>query len=354
MNVLIVGCGVIGTIYGWALSNAGHQVSHLVRSNKRDSFNEGIKLDVYDLRSEGELSVSDQLAKSLLDQAGRGTTINNHIESIVPSDLRSFTKEQMTKYIPAVITLDSMDKQYDLVVVPTKHTQLLDCLREIKPKIGSSPVLIFCAIWTELDAIDAIIPREQYLLGYAASSGGYDHDTMVINVRRDYRVGDTDGSHTDLLNKVITLFASAGFVPDIKHNMLEWLWVHHAINGGTIGSLLHAGGFDALAQSNAKFGEQFYSATLEAIDVLRHRGVDIDKYPDCQAFLKQSPQQVLDCYRKLFVDTKIGQRTMRSGHYKHSIEEMHQYYSDVLTLGRQLGLHMPTLTSYEMAIESAE
>ena len=36
MKILIVGAGVIGTIYGWQLSEAGHDISILVRESKMD------------------------------------------------------------------------------------------------------------------------------------------------------------------------------------------------------------------------------------------------------------------------------------------------------------------------------
>ena len=239
---------------------------------------------------------------------------------------------------------------FELVIVPTKHTQLISALKQIYPNLKNAKFLIFCAHWGDLQDIDAVIPRDQYILGYPASSGGYEDDKMVVNIRRDYRIGDVDDTHGELLKTIITLFASADFVPDIKDNMLEWLWVHHAINGGTIGSMIYAGGFDAIKRNDSNFAKIFHAATLEAIEVLKRRGVSVEKYPDIQAFLKQTPAQVLECYRKLFVDTPIGQRSMRAGHHKHSAEEMKQYYTDVLTTGKELGVLIPTLCSYERQI----
>jgi ketopantoate reductase len=36
MKILVYGAGVIGTTYAWQFSNAGHDVSILVRKSKRD------------------------------------------------------------------------------------------------------------------------------------------------------------------------------------------------------------------------------------------------------------------------------------------------------------------------------
>ena len=38
MKTLIVGTGIIGVIYGWALAQAGEDVTHFVRKGKKDRF----------------------------------------------------------------------------------------------------------------------------------------------------------------------------------------------------------------------------------------------------------------------------------------------------------------------------
>ena len=48
MRVLVIGAGIIGTIYGWALAEGGHHVIHLVGSGRADAFPDGLSLDVFD------------------------------------------------------------------------------------------------------------------------------------------------------------------------------------------------------------------------------------------------------------------------------------------------------------------
>jgi 2-dehydropantoate 2-reductase len=50
MKTLIVGAGVIGVIYGWALYKAGMDVSHFVRPGKVNQFQDGVTLDLLDER----------------------------------------------------------------------------------------------------------------------------------------------------------------------------------------------------------------------------------------------------------------------------------------------------------------
>ena len=50
MRVLVVGAGIIGSIYGWALAESGHNVKHLVRSGKAAALLDGLPLDLFDRR----------------------------------------------------------------------------------------------------------------------------------------------------------------------------------------------------------------------------------------------------------------------------------------------------------------
>ena len=50
MKTLIIGTGSIGIIYGWALSLAGIDVTHLVRSGRKQMLEISVPLDVIDGR----------------------------------------------------------------------------------------------------------------------------------------------------------------------------------------------------------------------------------------------------------------------------------------------------------------
>ena len=50
MNILVVGAGIIGSVYGWALAESGNHVVHLVRSGRAAAFRDGLTLDVLDRR----------------------------------------------------------------------------------------------------------------------------------------------------------------------------------------------------------------------------------------------------------------------------------------------------------------
>jgi 2-dehydropantoate 2-reductase len=58
MRILMLGAGVIGTLYGWALATAGHEVRLIVKPSHRSRFDgRPIRISVLDTRTDN-LSVT--------------------------------------------------------------------------------------------------------------------------------------------------------------------------------------------------------------------------------------------------------------------------------------------------------
>jgi len=50
MKIMVVGAGIIGSIYGWALSEAGYDTTHFARRGKARQLADGIEIDILDSR----------------------------------------------------------------------------------------------------------------------------------------------------------------------------------------------------------------------------------------------------------------------------------------------------------------
>jgi len=189
------------------------------------------------------------------------------------------------------------------------------------------------------------------LWGYAAASGGPDDQgVLVATVNPTVRLGMLEGSDPNKFKAVTELFQAAGFTLDIKPKIVEWLWVHHAINAGGIGICLWAGGIAEATRSFAtlRLGTL---ATREALDVLVARGVDLEQYPDAKSVLK-TPVWLAGLGVIYFIRfTEKGRRLLRGSHFANSAEEMKRYYFDVLNTGESLGVAMPHLSALREKIE---
>lgn len=130
MKVLIVGTGVIGTIYGWALHEAGVDVTHYVRKGK---------------------ILSEEATIDILDER------------------KDHPKYQKTVY--PWKTAEAIGGRYDLVIVPTNWYQTGEALKEIAPLCPRSFFYILTSNWTGTDIFDGILARSRYMLGYPDGGG---------------------------------------------------------------------------------------------------------------------------------------------------------------------------------------
>jgi 2-dehydropantoate 2-reductase len=312
MKVLIIGRGVVGTIYGWALSKAGIDITHVVR---KGGLPDTDTLDLLDLRP-------------------------------------GYLKNTRTTYAAKTVGGISASDRFDLVIVAAKHYQAAEAIRQYLPGAPSATFLLFTANWDGTEEIDGLLPRSSLLWGYSAASGGPDgHGILFATVNPEVRFGMLEGSDPEKFKVVTKLFQRAGFTLDIKPNIIEWLWVHHAINAGGIGICLWAGGI-AEATRSFKTMKLGMWAIREGLEVVAARGIHLNRYPDARRIL-DTPAW-LACLAGIYAIrfTEKGRRLLGASHFAHSAEEMKRYYFDVLNTGESLGVAMPHLSSLRERIES--
>jgi len=148
-------------------------------------------------------------------------------------------------------------------------------------------------------------------------------------MRQDYRLGMLEGGLREKLEAVVELFGEAGLEADLKENIIEWLWVHHAINAGLIGAALYAGGIRELVTSPALMIFTVY-AVRDSLEVLKARGVDVTKYPDTKPYFQERVDEFTANYANSILNTRYGQRVMKAGHFGGSPAEMKRFYFGVL------------------------
>lgn len=316
MKILIVGAGIIGTTYGWAFAEAGHEVIHLVRPGKAAKFADGFAIDMYDVRK-------------------------GH-------------KRDFVGHYPICVTeaLDPSDG-YELVIVPTKHYHLIDTLMQIAPQAGNADFLLLTQNWDGTEEIDAILPQSRYVFGDAKAGGKFDENKLIATIA-SVDIGQVGGRRDASLDKVIALCESAQVAFTVHENILHYLWVQYAITGGLWPALVKAGSLEAVL-SNRQIGEQGIRAVREALEVVVHRGVDLAKFPETKMYMNNSPFGMWIAgvvVKAMFRFNKLVQRS--SAHGLSDIEEVKAFYYDLLNSGRTLNVAMPALNAFETDIKNFE
>ena len=315
MKTLIIGTGVIGTIYGWALSKSGVDITHLVRKGKKQKYLKGIDLDIYDIRG------------------------GNHPETTTQ------------KYYPQLVEDVSEDDNYELIIIPVRHYQLIETIKELRSKNVSGTFLLFTNNWEGTDEIDSLVPRSQYLWGYAASVGGFINNRMILNVCKNYRFGLIEGNDETQYRSVINLFRKADFEPEEKINMVHWLWLHHATIAGQVGSILY---FGSVVKSIESYDNTMLmlNAVREALMILQKRGVNLDDYSsDTALYLDSSLDEVRSKLKSYFTETTWGKRSSEQSHLNTNPRDMKLIFWDVYNTGKKIGMKTPYLDKLQFKLK---
>jgi 2-dehydropantoate 2-reductase len=309
MKVLMFGAGVIGTIYGYILAQAGNDVTHYVRAGKKKSLENGIHIQLLDGRSKPPKQ------ENILYRA-------NIVEEFSPSD------------------------HYDLVIVSVRHYQLDSVLPILKDRVGDADVLIFNGNWEGFENLDKHLPRSKFVLGFPVAGGGYHDGTLDAALLDEIRMGELNGQTTPRIERLKQMFEAAGLKADIQSNMLHWLWVHFAINCGIIGAAFKAGGAAKLLNSIPNLRKGIL-AGREALAVCQARGVNVKAFGDAKSFYLPGWFGATAVW--FMMQGNLPARKIMETHT--AVDELQAMYCDLWKTGEELAVPMPHYQSLKTYVD---
>jgi 2-dehydropantoate 2-reductase len=304
MKILIVGAGIIGVIYGWALSEAGADVTHFVRPGRKGRFPDGVTLDLLDERA-----------------------------GLPPHALHRYP-------IRLVETISFMDA-YELIVMPVNGGQVDSALKALAPVSGNAVFLILSGNWEGTGAFDAVLSRERFLLGYPDAGGAVRGGLLWTNLGPEIHTGLLEGQSEDTLQRVEAVFARAGIQADRQKNILHWLWVHNAGVIGFAAGLAKSRNVDGYLADGALVRRSI-RATREVYTLCGRRGVDLKKYPETG--LLNLPVPLTEFLLKWnFRRNESMQRYTAHAVSESSFRETKYFYDRMMRSARELGVDAPFL-----------
>ncbi len=247
MKVLIVGKGIIGTIYGWALHKAGVDITHFVRKGKAEQFKEGMKIDILDER-------------------------------------KGYPKYQKTVYPARCIETIEIPGQYDLVFVPVNAYQAEDALKETSELCQDAFFFIMTSNWTGAEKFNRIPGNGRYILGYPDAGGAIRDGVYWTNIGPEIHIAKPEPQNKEGVEQIAALFQKANIKPDWQDNMLHWLWVHNASSQAIWAAFTKYKNRDRFLEDKNLLKKSFL-ATRELLKLCEKRGVILKNYPDVSMLL---------------------------------------------------------------------
>ena len=236
MKILMFGRGVIATVYGWALEQAGHEVEFFVRPGRAAEYGPTVNLDIIDGR--------------------RVPWGRRHVEQWPARYREAFDTEET----------------YDLIVLSVSHAQLAAAAEFLAPHVGTATVLVLGNVWSELDEAIAPIPTGQVVWGFPGAGGGVDHAGVVRGGLLPVVVLGREAN--DRYTSVRRAIVDAGIRVSEQSDIRGWLWIHFIADAGMHAQGVRLGSLSKMIGApNAM--RQALLATRELLPLLAIRGVDL-------------------------------------------------------------------------------
>ena len=313
MKILVVGAGVVGSIFGWALTKSGHEVTHFVRPGRADRLAKGMPVDVLDRRPH----------------------YPEHVQEIYP--IRA--SESIAGF-----------ESYDLVIVPTKHYTLESTLQQIAPLTRGVDTLLLTQNWQGTIAINHWLDPNHYIFGDAKAGGNLNNGSLTCALKA-IDIGTPDVKPNDCLTQFVELFKDAKIPVHVQDQMMPYLWIQYAITGGLWPGLVRAGSF-----KNVLHGKQnknlIFNSVRECLTVVEARGVNLAQFPSVEVYLNPTPiTKWLASLAMTWMFTFDEYQKRCSLHALADPQEVHTFYYDLLNTGHELGVPMPAFEQYQPDME---
>ena len=315
MKILIYGAGIVGTTYGWQLSQAGHEVSVLVKKEKKQTIeNNGIHLHCTDFRD---------------------------------------NKNQITETIfrPQVIDELSPENNYEFIIVAVNNIQLQQVLPVLSKSAGKANILFFQNNWDSFDEIANFLAPEQYFFGFPFMVGGGVSEKgincAISGLKYSHTpIGELNGELTPRVQKIVKALEDAKLKPVVYKQIKEWLISHYAVAAGLSAGIMKAGSAANFTKNTAIIKEAI-KAIREGLNICRERGINPkDEKSNSLYFLPLFIAAVIA--KKIYSSEAL--QLMFNGHTKHSPDEMKKMFDDIIEYGKKYNVETPTLKSLQEAI----
>ena len=299
MRILVLGAGVIGSVYGGKLLEAGHEVVLLARGSR-----------LADLQSHG----------LLLEDAQSGNRTAQSV--VVTNELAS-------------------DDRFDLVLVPVRSEQLASTLAVLTVMTDGSDVLFFGNTGNRGAELAAALGKRA-LFGFPAAGGTRDGPTIKYVMIRQQKtmLGEPDGTTTSRIRRLQLILDGAGFPTLISADIHAWL-LGHAAFVVPIAFALYRVGIDApvLAADPAAM-RLMVLATREAFSALRATGNE--EIPTNLLALYRLPTVLVIAYWRRVLKSARGELWF-GAHSRAAPAEMHALARDLQEAMRDTGRQTPNL-----------
>ena len=302
MKILVVGAGVIGTIFGGRLALAGHEVTMLARGQR-----------LAQIVSQG----------------------------LVLEDALTGCRQKIP--VAAMPALPA-EKLFDLVVVTARDRQLPGLLPALDA-LQNRPRLLFmlnCPL--RVAELVARYGEDRALFGFPGAGGVHadGHVRFAVTSEQPTTFGPVAGQSAGSPHEAAALFRRAGFSTALVADMEAWLKTHAFLVVAICGTLYASGGRSAQLAADASRLHLLVAGLREGLSCLRALG--LTPSPLKLRLMARLPMPILLLALRRFLSSDLAALVI-DGHANAAPDDMRDLAADCRSMIAEADLPAPTMLS---------
>lgn len=303
MNILIIGAGVLGSMYAGLLSRAGHDVTVLARGERLEQIRtHGIVLE--------EIGASKRLVAQL-----------------------------------AATDSLAADEAFELVLVVVRADQLGGVLPMLAPSRSTPNVLFLMNNPCGPSELTAALGADRVLTGFPCGGGVREGHLVRYARHRDGKaipttIGEVGGTRSERLQHIAQAFAEADLPVAVETNVDAWLKTHAALVMPSVPALRIVGGNNYALAEDTDTLRLLVAAIREGLRVVRALGQPLRPW-HVRAIEWLPISLSVGALRKLF-RSEFAEVAL-AGHAKAAPGELDFLLAELRALGNQASVPMPAL-----------
>ena len=305
MKILIVGTGLLGIIYGWALSLAGIDVTHLVRSGRNQTVPKSVPIDVLD-------------------------------------DRKRYPKKQATQYIPRCVENIQADDNFELIILPLEIYKIEAALPDLVASVPHALYLLIGTNWRGTQGINNFLSTDQYILGFPQGGGTIQAGKAIFWLGNRIYLEEAHGKREDAFRRLKLYFYRAGLQTTAFPNFEHFLWVNHATLMPYVPAMAKAGSLSTLI-NDRNLLNLCYHAVRENFELCRLRGANPSQFPEQSLFYRLPRWLFIPSTRWLLSSNKQVVRPLLNLTSNTAEPELKALYWEIMSTASELGHELPTL-----------
>lgn len=302
MRILMIGAGVLGSLYAARLQETGQQVTVLARGRR-----------LQELEQNGIL---------LQDEASGNLTCTR---------------------VQVIDALDANDV-YDLAIVLVRNNQLGSVLPILAANTRIPAILFMVNQACGPEALIEAVGKKRVLLGFPGAGGEKDGPLVryriVSKLVQQTTLGELDGMPSARLTAIEQALRSAGFPTSISSNMDAWLKTHVALVSPVANALYLADGSNYRLAHTRDGLVLMVRAVREGFRVIQALGLPIT--PAKLRLLVWLPEPVLVWLLQISFDTRSAELVL-ARHANSARDEMLALADEFKSLARQTRITTPAI-----------